>query len=91
MRIKTTNVRRYIDRLKARITKRNVRFLHGFYWLTSLLSSSGRAIGLTLVLIIAFALHFAAFQFGTIIALGFCSLELYFFRAANILLRITRI
>lgn len=91
MKIKTANVRRYIDNLKARISKRNLKFVHGYYWLTSFLSSSGRAVGLTLLMIVALAVHFAALQFGMLIALGFCSLELALYRMANAFFRLTRI
>lgn len=91
MRIRTANVRRYIDRIKARISKRNVSFVHGYYWLSSLLSSSRKTVGLTFLLIIALALHFAALQLGMFIALGFCSLELSVYRVANAFLKFTRI
>ena len=91
MRIKTAKVLRYIDNLKYGISRRNARFLHGFYLLSSFLSCSGKAMVLTAFLIIAVALHFAAFQFGTIVALGFCTLELFLYRLANTFLRMTRI
>ncbi|MDG6905452.1 MAG: hypothetical protein JRN20_06700 [Nitrososphaerota archaeon] len=91
MRIKTANVRRYIDSIKARISKRNVSFVHGYYWLCSVLSSSRTTMGITFLLIIALALHFAALQLGMLIALGFCILELSVYRIANALFRFTRI
>ena len=91
MRIKTANVLRYTDNLKDEISKRNARFLHGFYLLSSFLSCSGKAMVPITFLIVAFAMHFAAFQFGTIVALGFCTLELFLYRLANTFLRMTRI
>jgi len=91
MRIKTSNVLRYIDSLKESISKRNGNFLHGIYWLSSLVPASGKAMVLAVLLIVAFALHFAAFQFGMILALGFCTLELSLYRLANTFLRIVRI
>ena len=45
----------------------------------------------TLFFIVAFALHFAAFQFGMLIVLGFCSLQLAFYRLANAFFRLVRI
>ncbi len=91
MRIKTSKVLRYIDNIKESISNRNTRFLHGFHWLTSFVSSSGKAAVVTLFLIFAFALHFAAFQFGMLVALGFLSLELSCYRLANAFLRVVRI
>ena len=45
----------------------------------------------TLFFIVAFAVHFAAFQVGMLIMLGFCSLQLAFYRLANAFFRLARI
>jgi hypothetical protein len=91
MRIKTSKVLRYIDNLKESISRRNVKFLHRFYWLSSFISSSGKGRALILFLIAAFSVLFAAFQFGLLVALGFCTLELLVYRLANAFLRMARI
>jgi hypothetical protein len=45
----------------------------------------------TLFVIVAFALHFAALQFGMLVMLGFYSLELACYRLANAFFRFVRI
>ena len=87
MRIKTSRALRYIDGIKESISRRNLRFLRGFSYLTASLRSSTNAKILSLFLIIAFCLHFAAFQFGMLVALGFFSLELSLYRLANTFFR----
>lgn len=90
MRIKTSRVLRYIDGVKDSISRRNSRFLRGFSYLTASLRSSANATLLSLLLIVAFCLHFAAFQLGMLVALGFFSLELYFYRLANTFFRVIK-
>lgn len=87
MRIRTASVRRYIDNLKESISCRNVKFMHGFHWLATFMSSSGRALFLTAFVIVAFVVHFAALQFGFLMILAFCTLELACYRLANAFLR----
>jgi len=88
LRIKTSSVLRYIDRLKASIERRNILFQRGFY-LIATFSSSRRAYSLPLFLfVIPLALHFAALQFALVFMLGMSFLELSFYRFANAVLRI---
>ncbi len=91
MRLRTSNVRRYIDNVKESISKRNLNFMRGLYWLTSLLNSSRFAMVFTLFFIVAFALNFAALQFGMFLILGFCMLELALYRLANAFFRLVHI
>lgn len=90
MRIKTSRVIRYIDKARESISRRNSRFLRGFSYLTASLRSSAYAKSLSLLFIVAFCLHFAAFQFGMLVALGFFSLELSIYRLANTFFRIMK-
>lgn len=90
MRIKTSSLLRYIDGARESISRRNSRFLRGFSYLAASLRSSSNATLLSLILIVGFCLHFAAFQFGMLIALGFLSLELAVYRLANAFFRFAR-
>jgi hypothetical protein len=90
MRVRTARVRRYIDGVRESISKRNLNFLRGIYWLTSFINSSRLAMIFTIFFLIIFALNFAALQFGLIVLLGFCSLQLAFYRIANAFFRFVR-
>jgi hypothetical protein len=91
MRVRTARVRRYIDSVRESISKRNLNFLRGIYWLTSFIDSSRAAMIFSIFFLVAFALNFAALQFGLILVLGFCSLQLAFYRLANAFFRFIRI
>lgn len=91
MRIKTSGLLRYIDKLKESIDRRNNNFYGGLYWFASLTTVSKRAIALSLLFITALALRFAAFQFAELSLLGFSLLGLFFYRFANTFFRVTTI
>lgn len=91
MRIKTSGLLRYIDKLRASIDRRNTNFCRGFYWLASLTTVSRRTIALPLFFIAILALRFAAFQFAELSLLGFSLAGLFFYRSANTFLRVTTI
>lgn len=91
MRIKTTRLLRYIDKLRVSIDRRNTNFCRGFYWLASLSTVSKKTIALPLLFIAILALRFAAFQFAELSLLGFSLLGLSFYRLINIFFRITAV
>ncbi|MDG6994968.1 MAG: hypothetical protein JRN52_03510 [Nitrososphaerota archaeon] len=91
VRIRTASLLRSIDRLKDRFHARNLNFVNGIGWFASLAVSSGKSTFLTLLLLIGFVLHFAAFQFEALVLLGFCTVQLLFCRAANAFFRFFRI
>ncbi len=91
MRIKTAGLRRSIDKAKTLLHSRNMRFLSGFYWLATFTVASGRSLFLTVLFIIAFVFHFAAFQLGALLLLGICTAGLFLYRAVNSLFRVLKI
>jgi hypothetical protein len=88
MRIKTSRTLRSLDKWKLRLNLRNHKFMGGMSLLLMAFGIAKWEIWLLVLLILGFAVHFAAVQFASLVLIGFLFAKLNFYRFANLFLRL---
>jgi len=91
VRISTSKTRRWIDRWKGSFDTRNSSFLNGIWVLSLALISAkqkNRSSWITfllpLLLVVILSLQYVAFQFGSLVLLGFLLMKLNCYRFLNV-------
>jgi hypothetical protein len=86
MRIKTSNAMRQVDRWKLSVAERYRRFKSSLYFLLIAVGHRRQFI-LPTIFTLWLSVHFAVFEFASLVVLGALLLKLNSFRLANTILR----